>query len=138
MNNTNTSSHYFHVYYGEKDQRVFCEDLIGQNNENLAAAILEFSQRHPECPLDKITNIERVNFNKKIFTTLGDEAAEIKFEADAFLYAVENIPADKDFNQEDLYAVSRILSIVKRKVLSLEKTIDDQLIFFEFNLERRN
>lgn len=131
MNNTITHSHYFHVHYGKEDQRVFREDLVGKGNENLTAAILDFSQKHPECPVDKITNIKRVNFNKEIFTDLENEGAEIKFEADAFLYAMENIPADKDFDQDDLYAVIRILSNVKRKVLSLEKMISDQLTFFE-------
>lgn len=133
MNNTLTpSSRYFHIYYGNENKRTLHEDSVGKQNENLAAAILIMAEKHPECSVDKITNIERIDFNKDIFYKLENEGIELKLESEAFLYALENSPTDKDFGKEDLFVAARLLSNVKKRLVSTEKMIDDQLTFFDF------
>ena len=133
MNNTLTpSSHYFHIHYGNENKRTLHEDSVGKQNENLAAAILIMDERHPGCTVDKITNIERIDFNKDFFYKLETEGIELKLESEAFLYAVENSPTEKDFDKEDLFVALRLLSNVKKRLLSIEKMIDDQLTFFDF------
>lgn len=133
MKNTIISpSHYFHVHYGKDDRRTLREDQVGKQSESLPAAILIMAEKHPECSVEKITNIERVDFNKDLYYNLETEGAELKFEAEAFLYAIENSPTDKDFDKEDLFVAARLLANMKKRLISTEKMIDDQLTFFDF------